>query len=113
MNKSVRSGAVAGGVVAFAILGTWLLATTVFDRSGGVPLQRLQPPHEQEATPQAPACEKPIAEHATIVQATPTTASSRDEHFTQVLDELASRQRQEAFNAIFNGNEWRCASITL
>ena len=66
MNKSVRSGAVAGGVVAFAILGTWLLATTVFDRSGGVPLQRLQPPHEQEATPQAPACEKPIAEHATI-----------------------------------------------
>lgn len=113
MNKSVRSGAIVGVLVASAILGTWLLATSVSDNRARVELQRLQPPPLQAAPcDQEQADEKP-AHPGTIVSADAAraTGSSRDTHFTQVLDQLASRQRQESFEAIFNGNAWGCGTL--
>lgn len=117
--RSFWSGLAAGALVTAGLLGTWFAAS--FDVTTGTWLEvegdiressresiRLKPQPASDSAQEAVSRAAPA--RASPVQRPLDKKSQRDAHFENLLDSLASRQRQEAFDTIFVDNVWGCAS---
>lgn len=97
-----RSAVVIVLVAALGLFGTWFVASSC----GAANRIRAEKTQEIEPT-QGNKHFQPPPVHRPVIP----TKTERDEHFQDVLEQLASRQRQESFESIFNSNEWGCASL--
>jgi hypothetical protein len=116
------SGIAAAIIVSTALVGTWFLASFVTEnRARSAQLDTvtevISAPSaiRREPLPTVVDCQPapvqiPVVSKAARALPDPT-GSTRDEHFKNVLESLASRQRQESFEAIYNSNSWGCASF--
>jgi hypothetical protein len=108
------SGTVAAILVASALVGTWFLASFVAEtRARQTLIDTLPdvraPPIEIRREPLPTGEDHQPAPGESSTQH--DQRSARDVHFEGVLESLASRQRRESFEAIFQSNMWGCASL--